>query len=103
MHIIVFITAPDSKEAGSIARGLVKRKLAACANIIDGVRSVFRWKGKIDTAKESLLVVKSTRAKFSKLAAFVRKEHSYEVPEIIAFEISAGSKEYLEWIDASVR
>jgi len=103
MRIIVFITVPGSKEANRIARGLVEKKLAACASIIDGVRSVFRWKGRLDTAKESLLIVKSTRAKFRGLIAFVKSKHSYEVPEIIAFAVTAGNKEYLEWIDASVR
>lgn len=103
MYIVVFITACGRTEAKRIANGLLKRKLAACANIVGNVESLFWWKGKIDTAKEALLVVKSKKSKLRELIKAVRSMHSYTVPEIIAMPIVAGNREYLEWIDASVR
>ncbi|MDD5347442.1 MAG: divalent-cation tolerance protein CutA [Candidatus Omnitrophica bacterium] len=103
MYIVVFITAPGKKQAKRIAQALLKRKLAACVNIVDTVESLFWWKGKIDTAEEALLVAKTRKPKFTALVKAVRSLHSYTVPEIIAVPIVAGNKEYLEWIDASVR
>lgn len=103
MYIVVFCTAANKKEAGRIAKGLLKDKLCACVNIIDNVASLFRWQGKIDNAKESLLVIKTRRAVFAKLTKKIRSLHSYEVPEIIALPIIAGNKKYLEWIDESTR
>ena len=103
MHIVIFVTAKDPKEAQKIADGLLKDRLIACANIISGVRSLFRWEGKVDSAKEALLVLKTKKTLFNKVAAKVKLLHSYQTPEIIALPIAAGSKDYLKWIDASVR
>jgi periplasmic divalent cation tolerance protein len=98
MYIIVFVTAKNAAEANKIATALVAGKLAACANIINGVRSVFTWMGKTDRAEETLLVIKSRKTCFPKIAAMVKKLHSYDVPEIIAMPIVAGSEDYLKWI-----
>ena len=103
MHIIVLITAGNKKEADKIARALVKSKLAACVNIVDNLRSIFWWQGRLDQAKEVLLVVKSRKEKFNKIAKLVKSIHSYEVPEIIAIPIASGFKSYLSWINDSLR
>ncbi len=103
MNIIILITAANSREARKLAEGLLKNKLAACVNIVPGIRSYFRWKGKIDRTAESLLLVKTKKSKFKKVAGLVKSLHSYEVPEIIAVPVVSGYAPYLRWIDASVR
>ena len=103
MHIVVLVTAKDAKEARKIANGLLQDKLVACANIVAGVRSIFWWQGKIDSSKEALLVLKTKKTLFKKVAAKVKVLHSYQVPEIIALPIAAGSSDYLKWINTSVR
>jgi len=103
MRIVVFITAKDKKEADKIAKALIKKRLAACVNILAGARSLFWWKGKIDRAKEVLLVVKTKKEKFGEITKLVKTLHSYEVPEIIAVSIVSGFKPYLKWIDESLR
>ncbi|MDD2680143.1 MAG: divalent-cation tolerance protein CutA [Candidatus Omnitrophica bacterium] len=103
MHIIVLITAANKKEADTIARKLIKNKLAACVNIISGIKSLFWWQGKLDRAKEALLMVKSRKEKFNKIVKAVKSSHSYSVPEIIAIPITSGFKPYLKWIDDSLR
>src|SRR5689334_9777365 len=101
-HVVIFVTAKDKKEAGRIARGLLEERLVACANILDGVESLFWWQGKIDEAKETLIVLKTKRSLFKKVAARVKVLHSYDTPEVIALPVVEGSTEYLKWIDASV-
>jgi periplasmic divalent cation tolerance protein len=103
MHIVILITVPRKDEAKKIAAKLLREKLVACVNIVDKVESFFWWQGKIDNARESLMVVKSTRANFKKIAKSVLSGHSYTVPEIIALPIVSGHKPYLEWINESVR
>ncbi len=102
MYIIVLVTAKDKKEAAKIAKGLLESKLIACANIIDGIQSLFWWQGKIDSSKEVLLVLKTKKSLFKKVEAKVKSLHSYQTPEIIALPIVHGSKDYLSWITASV-
>ncbi len=101
MHVVILVTAKDKKEAHKIANKLVAGKLIACANIINGIESVFWWDGKIDNAKEVLLVLKSRKSLVSKIIKTVKLVHSYSVPEIIALPIIAGNKDYLKWIDGS--
>ena len=103
MHIIVLITVKDKKEAGKIAKKLIENKLAACVNIVAGVKSLFWWKGKVEQARESLLIIKSRKEKFEKIAKLVKSIHSYDIPEIIAIPIVSGFKPYLNWIDESFR
>jgi periplasmic divalent cation tolerance protein len=102
MHIVILITASGRKEAEKIAAGLVEGKLAACVNIIGGVKSFFWWQGRLDSAREMLLVVKSRRSKLNAIVKKVKSLHSYEVPEIIALPIIGGEKKYLRWIDGSL-
>ncbi|OGX25794.1 MAG: hypothetical protein A2787_07860 [Omnitrophica WOR_2 bacterium RIFCSPHIGHO2_01_FULL_48_9] len=103
MYIVIFITAKDKAEAEKIARHLVSHKLAACVNISSGVESFFWWENKIDTASEVLLIVKSKKSLFKKIVAAVRAVHSYNVPEIIALPVIDGHKDYLKWINDSLR
>ena len=95
---IIFVTCQSRKEADRIASSLLNKRLIACANIVSGVDSKFWWNGKIDKAKEFLVILKSRRTAFKKIEKEVKRLHSYEVPEIIAIPIVAGSKEYLGWI-----
>jgi periplasmic divalent cation tolerance protein len=102
-RIIVLVTAGSEVEAHKIAKLLVKEKKAACVNIVPGVDSLFRWKGKIDSARESLLLVKTRASVFSEIISLIKETHSYEVPEIIALPIISGSEEYLKWLDSACR
>ncbi len=98
MYIIVLVTAKNVREANKIASKLVEGKLIACANIVKGVKSIFRWQGKIDKADETLLILKSRKSCFAKIVKTIKKYHSYDVPEIIALPIIDGNKDYLNWI-----
>ena len=103
MYIVVFVTAANKKEAKIIAQDLVKKKLVACVNIVDKIESLFWWKGKVDSGKEALLIIKSRKDKFSRIMKAVKDKHSYDCPEMIALPIVGGYKPYLKWIDESVR
>lgn len=103
MYVVILVTAKNKKEALKISASLIKAKLAACVNIVSKIDSIFFWAGKIDQAKESLLVIKSKKEKLPKIIKLVKSLHSYEVPEIIALPIIAGDKAYLRWIDAALR
>ncbi len=98
-HIVVLITTSSEDEARNIAEALVRVGKAACVNIVPQVDSFFRWEGKLESAQESLLVVKTKRELFPEVVELVKKMHSYEVPEVIALPIVAGSEGYLEWLD----
>jgi periplasmic divalent cation tolerance protein len=95
---IVFVMAANEAESSRIAQALIEERLAACVNIVGPVRSIYRWRGAIENASEYLLVVKAPARNFSQLERRVRKLHSYEVPEIVAIRLAAGSTPYLEWI-----
>ena len=97
-YIMVFITVKSDKEGEKIASALLKEKLAACVNMIGGVKSFFRWKEQITSEDEILLIAKTKDALFENLKKRVLELHSYEVPEIIATSILAGSEKYLDWI-----
>jgi len=97
--IVVFSTCASTEEAERIARTLVEKKLAACVNIVAGVRSLYRWKDVIEDEQEVLLVIKSSRALFDSLRGHLEKLHTYEVPEAIALPIVDGSEQYLNWME----
>ncbi|MBL7070721.1 MAG: divalent cation tolerance protein CutA [Candidatus Omnitrophica bacterium] len=101
-YIVVFVTCGSKKEATVIAKKLLSEKLIACANITTDVKSLFWWKGKLDSARESLITMKTLKVNFSKVEKRVRQLHSYEVAEIIAVPIISGSRDYLKWIKGSV-
>lgn len=98
-HIVIYITAGNAEEAENIAGGLVKEELAACVNIIPSIKSVYKWKGKICTDNEVLLIAKSRKSLMGEVIEWVKKHHSYETPEIIALPVVIGTKDYLKWID----
>jgi periplasmic divalent cation tolerance protein len=98
--IVVFITAKDPEEAQKIAKTLVKRRQAACVNIVPAVNSHYWWKDKLETTEESLLIVKTREPLLPDVIKSVKKLHSYRIPEIIALPIIGGSRDYLEWIDS---
>lgn len=102
-YTAVFITCPSGKEARRIARRLLDGKLIACANVIDSVESIFRWKGRIEKARESLIIMKTARKNLKDIEKTVKRIHSYEVPEIAALPLEWGSGDYLRWIGDSVR
>ena len=98
-RIVVFITVSGEEEAHKIAEMLVNGKKAACVSIVPRVGSLFWWEGRLDSARESLLVVKTKASLFPEIVELVKRVHSYEVPEIIALPIIAGSEDYLKWLD----
>lgn len=95
--ILVFTTAPNQKTALKISDFLLDRNLAACVNL-SPIRSLYRWKGKREQAKEVLMMIKTRKSLYSKLQKAILKNHPYEVPEIIAVSLTAGSPSYLSWI-----
>jgi periplasmic divalent cation tolerance protein len=95
---IVFVMAGSEDEAARIARALVAEQLAACANIIAPVRSIYRWRGAIEEAREHWIVIKTRKELYPMVERRVRELHSYEVPEILAIAPVAGAATYLEWI-----
>ena len=101
--IVVLSTCAGEEEAERLARLLVERRLAACVNVIPGIRSYYRWKGAVEASVECLLIVKSSRDLFGALTAALETEHSYEVPEALAFAIVEGSANYLNWLGGNLR
>ncbi len=102
-HIIILVTTSTFQEAERIAQALVEKRLVACGNIIRNVHSIFWWKETLETEREALLILKSRAKLFSDIVAAVQELHSYEVPDIIALPIVAGSEKYLAWIDEETK
>jgi periplasmic divalent cation tolerance protein len=101
--LVVLVTCSTAAEARRIARAVVEARLAACVNILPGeVTSIYRWKGKVESAKERLLLIKTSRKRVAKLRAAVERLHSYDVPEFIALPIVAGAPAYLDWIEENL-
>lgn len=99
---LVLITAPSHSEAETLARTLVEERLAACCNLVGGVRSIYRWQGDVESAEEVLIIVKSSPEIFERLERRVVELHSYSVPEILAVDLTAGSAPYLSWLLGSL-
>lgn len=97
--VVVFVTSGSEEEALKVARTLVEERLAACANLVSPIRSIYRWEGKVWDEKEWLLIIKTQRSKFEKLEKRVRSLHSYTTPEIIALSMVEASPPYLRWIE----
>ena len=99
---LVFSTVPSVSEGKKIASLLIKKKLAACVNLVPKVRSFFRWRGRIEHTEELLLVIKTDFRHLRDLSKTVRQSHSYEIPELIACQISWGDPSYLDWLANSL-
>ena len=102
-EIVVLITASSTEEAQKLGKELVQTKLAACVNVIPDIISIFNWQDEVCEEGEVLMIVKTSGEKFSALEKTIKQEHSYDVPEIIALPIVAGSKEYLNWIQKETK
>jgi periplasmic divalent cation tolerance protein len=100
--VVIFVTTGTEAEAHKIAELLLTNRKAACVNIVPGVESSFWWQGKLDSAQESLLIIKTRASLLHEVIELVKSIHSYQVPEIIAFPIIGGNEEYLKWIDDEV-
>jgi periplasmic divalent cation tolerance protein len=100
--IVVVTTVGTEEQAYLIAREIVARRQAACVNILPGIRSIYRWKGKICKDGELMLLVKTLEGEFDGVAATIRELHSYELPEILSFNVSHGERGFLDWIAGSV-
>lgn len=99
---VVFITTPPG-EADKVADALLNKKLCACVNIVETVKSKYWWKGKIESDGESLLIVKTTEEQMDNLISEVKDVHSYDVPEVISLEVKEGNPDYLQWAVDSVQ
>jgi len=101
---VVLVTCGTLSEGRKIARRVVQKRLAACVNVLRSpMNSYYTWKGKLEAAREYLLVMKTTRNRLAELEKEVKRLHSYEVPEFVALPVAAGSKDYLAWLESSVR
>lgn len=100
--VVCLLTAASPEEAHRIARTLVDERLAACVNVVPGVRSVYRWQGTVEEAEEVLLVVKTTRERFGALRDRVASLHSYQVPEVLALPVEDAATAYRAWVVESV-
>lgn len=101
--IVVLITTSSTDEAKKIGNSLINKNLAACANIIPSVQSIFKWKGNICNESEVMIIVKTRLELFDELQSEVKELHSYEVPEIIALPIITGNENYLKWINGETQ
>jgi len=97
----ILITTPDRKTGLALARGLVGERLAACVNVVPGVRSVYRWQGKVEESPEQLLVAKTRRSLLRKLTRYVQENHPYAIPEVLALPVLGGNPAYLGWLGES--
>jgi periplasmic divalent cation tolerance protein len=100
--LIALSTFADADTARQAARTLVEERLAACANIMPQVESIYRWQGKIESSAEVLVIFKTTRERYPAFEQRLRALHPYEVPEIVALDIAAGLPAYLAWVAESV-
>jgi len=102
-YVVLLITTATVEEAQRISRVLLEQKKAACVNIVPRVSSLFWWQDKLDSAEESLLIVKTKASLLNEIVPLVKEIHSYDIPELIALPIIGGNQDYLEWIRKEVR
>ena len=100
--LLVLTTCANTGEADELAGALVERRLAACVNRVDGILSAYRWESRLRRDNETLLLIKTTEARFDELRRAITRMSSYDVPEVVAVPIRRGSKAYLEWVEESV-
>jgi periplasmic divalent cation tolerance protein len=102
-HRVVLCTVPSEDVGASLARTLVEERLVACVNIVPGLRSIYRFQGVVEDERELLLVLKTSAARYPELEHRIRELHPYEVCEVIALDVAAGSQPYLDWLSAETR
>jgi len=95
---LIYATAPNSEEAAGIGRALVDARLIACVNIIEGVRSIYRWEEKIEDGKEVVIIMKTTEDKIDAVTEKIKSMHSYDCPAIVALDITGGNDLFLQWV-----
>ncbi len=103
MVLLVLCTFPDADTAASVTRTLVEEKVVACGNIIPGVRSIYSWEGKMEDTTEVLVLFKTASSAYARLEKRLLKLHSYDMPEILAFEVGGAAKAYAAWVADAVR
>ncbi len=96
--LVVLCTCPDEAVAKKLAAGLVEQRLAACVNVLPGIRSIYRWQGRVQEDGEVLLVIKTPEDRYGTLEGWLLEQHPYDVPEIIALPVERGLPAYLEWV-----
>jgi periplasmic divalent cation tolerance protein len=101
-YAVVLVTAPELKTARALAKAALTAKLIACANLIPKIESHYRWRGKIESSAEVLLIMKSTKSKLAALEKLVLSRHPYDTPEFLVLPLTAGSRKYLDWLAASL-
>ncbi len=99
---LVLVTSPNRSISEKLSKGLVEKKLAACVNRIPGVTSRYWWKGKVETSREELLIIKTIKSKLPLLTQWIKVTHPYQVCEILVLPIAGGNSSYLNWIDQSL-
>jgi periplasmic divalent cation tolerance protein len=102
-YVVILVTTKDKQQAEEISQLLLKERLIACANIVSPISSFFYWLGKMDKAEECLIVMKSRVDLFEQIVEYVKRLHSYEVPEVLAVPIVEGSKTYLDWMSVVLK
>lgn len=102
-YLMVITTCPDMPEAEKIASELIDNSLAACVQVVPGVKSFFRWLGKVENETEYLVLIKTAADKYTEIENLINNLHSYELPEIIAVPVTAGLRDYLTWIDDNTK
>lgn len=98
--VVVLVTAPDGRVAGTLARRLVEERLAACVNILPGIRSLYWWEGEVQESDEVLMLLKARREDVGAIAERIHALHPYEVPEVVATQVVGGLTAYLDWVRA---
>lgn len=101
-YLVVLVTCPNRRVATQLATRIVRARLAACVNIIPGIDSIFWWEGKVDRAREVLLLIKTTARRFESLRRAITRHHPYDVPEILALPIVKSHQPYAQWVASSV-
>ncbi|MCI0525333.1 MAG: divalent-cation tolerance protein CutA [Acidobacteria bacterium] len=101
--LVVLTTVEKQEDGARLARLLIERRLAACAQVLAPMISIYRWQGKIEQSGEVLLLIKTTRAVYQELEEAIKQNHPYETPEIIALPVETGSNDYLGWLGSSVK
>lgn len=99
--VVLYVTAGSPAEAVSLGRAAVEAGLAACSNILPGMRSIYRWQGEIETSEEVVLLIKTTRDRARDCAALIERNHSYQTPCVLSFAVDQGAEGYLDWIAAA--